>query len=530
MRFDLIVIGGGHNGLVCAALAAESGLSVGVIERNDQVGGAAVTEEFLPGFRNSAASYTVSLLDAGIVDGLGLRRHGLTIVPRPVDNFVPGNDGPGLFLPNDARERHDAIAAHSPADARAYRRFSGELSRVADVLRPLLAAAPIEPMLSFAEFKRSAGVVGRMLAGGPRSLAAFRRLFRRSAGAWLDEYFETDLLKGALGFDSIVGHFASPYSQGSAYLLLHHCLGQVDGRRGAWGHAIGGMGAISDALAAAAVERGVEIRTGESVERIRSQRDGFVVETSTGVHECRAAAGAIHPERLFLELLDGVDLPDPFRRRLLSWKSESASFRINVALGELPDFSCLPGTKVAPHHGAGILIAPSLTYLDQAFRTASASGISERPVIELVIPSVIDDTLAPPGRHVASLFCQHFRYDLPGGLSWEDMRDSVADRIVRTVDDYAPNFSKQVIGLRASSPVDLERRFGLVGGDIFHGAMTRDQLYERRPAKGFARYRTPVPNLYLCASGAHPGGGVSGLPGRNAARAIVEDWSNRPGD
>jgi phytoene dehydrogenase-like protein len=526
MQFDLIVVGGGHNGLVCAAYAAEAGLRVSVVERHERVGGAAFTEEFHPGFRNSAASYTVSLLEPAIVDGLDLRRHGLRIVPRPLDNFVPALEGPGLELPGDSSERQRAIARLSRRDARAYAHFAATLDEIVQLVRPLFVEAPVEPFASGAELARAFRLAFRSLRSGPRALAGGVRLVRRSAGDWLDRYFETDLLKGALGFDSIVGHFASPYTSGSGYLLLHHALGSVDGRRGAWGHAIGGMGAISDALARAAVARGVEIRTGTRVDRIAPAGDGFAVETEAGTLTARTVAGAVHPQRLFLDLLDGFELPRAFRERIASWRSESASFRINVALSELPDFRCLPGMRMQRHHGAGILIAPSLAYLDRAHTTAAETGASAAPVIELVVPSVIDDTLAPPGRHVASLFCQHFRYAQPEGRSWDDAdtRDAAIERIVSTVDAYAPNFRRAIIGLKACSPLDLERRFGLVGGDIFHGAMVADQLYHRRPAKRFARYRSPVPNLYLCASGAHPGGGVSGVPGRNAAAAIVEDW------
>jgi len=529
MHFDLIVVGGGHNGLTCAAYAAAAGLSVAIIERHQRVGGAAFTEEFHPGFRNSAASYTVSLLDPCIIEELGLRRHGLRIVPRPLENFVPAIDGPGLALAADRALRDAAIARFSPRDAAAYRRYSTELGRVIRLLKPLFGEAPVEPFASGREFVRALGVAARAVATGPAAMQGAMKLFRESAGDWLDRHFETELLKGALGFDSIVGHFASPYSPGSGYLLLHHAVGEIDGRRGAWGHAIGGMGAISDALARAAETRGVEIRTSEAVRRISPVGSGFEVETETSVLSCDRVAGAIHPQHLLLELLRDAELPDDLRRRLESWRSESASFRINLALSELPDFRCLPGARPAAHHGAGILISPSLGYLDHAYRTALEHGYSAHPVVELVIPSVIDDSLAPPGQHVASLFCQHFRYALPGEASWSQARDAAVDRIIATVNDYAPNFRRSIIGLKARSPEDLERRFGLVGGDIFHGAMIAGQLYRRRPALRFARYRMPVPGLYLAASGAHPGGGVSGLPGRNAAAAILEDLASRRG-
>jgi phytoene dehydrogenase-like protein len=528
MHFDLIVIGGGHNGLVCAAYAARAGLSVAVIERHGRVGGAAFTEEFYPGYRNSAASYTVSLLEPRIIDELRLGEYGLKIVPRPLDNFVPALEGPGLELPGERIARCRAIAQLSGHDASAYDSFADELDSVVGLVRPFFLEPPIEPGGGVHEFLRAIKVGARTLGYGPRAIAATVRLFRRSAGDWLDDCFDSDLLKGALGFDSIVGHFASPYASDSAYLLLHHALGQLDGRPGGWGHATGGMGSIADALAEAAVAQGVRIRTSEPVERIRPEASGFVVETALGVLTARRVAGAIHPQTLFLDLLADAPLPEAFRSRIKNWKSESATFRINVALSELPDFRCLPGIAAARHHGAGILITPSLNYLEQAHRDALDSGLSQKPIIELVIPSSIDPTLAPSGRHVASLFCQHFRYTLPGPSDWDQVRETAIDTILSTVDDYAPNFRRSVLGLRAYSPVDLERRFGLIGGDIFHGAMIPGQLYRGRPAKGYARYRTPVTGLYICASGAHPGGGVSGAPGHNAAAAIIEDCAREP--
>jgi len=527
MLFDLIVVGGGHNGLVCAAYAARAGLSVAVIERYDEVGGAAFTEEFHPGFRNSAASYTVSLLEPRIIEDLDLRGHGLRIVPRPLENFVPALDGPGLELPGESTARYRAIAGLSRRDADAYGSFSARLNSVIGLVRPFFLEAPVQPWRSGREFWRALAVGARTLGYGPRAIAATIKLIRQSAGHWLDTFFETDLLKGALGFDSVVGHFASPYSRGSGYLLLHHALGELEGKPGAWGHAIGGMGSISNALALAAEKCGVQIRTGEAVSRITPADGGFVVETEKGTLTSRLVAGAVHPKRLFLDLLADADLPETFKSRIDNWQSESASFRINVALSELPEFRCLPGKRPGPHHGAGILFTPSLPYLDKAYRDAAETGLSVKPIVELVIPSVVDATLAPRGQHVASLFCQHFRYALPDGKTWDQTRGDAIDRILTIVDDYAPNFKSAVLGLNAYSPLDLERRFGLVGGDIFHGAMIPSQLYHARPAKRYARYRTPIPDLYLCAAGAHPGGGVSGAPGYNAAAAIIEDAASR---
>ncbi len=352
-------------------------------------------------------------------------------------------------------------------------------------------------------------------------------LFTKSASDFLDGWFESEVVKGAFAFDSIVGTYAAPSTPGTAYVLLHHCFGEVNGKRGAWGHAIGGMGAISQAIAASAVARGVEIRTGARVAKL-SVRDGKVsgVVLNSGEEiAARAVAANVPPKLLFRDLVPEGAVAPELRAKFVGMRSGSGTFRMNVALAELPDFTCRPGKQAQEHHGAGIVIGPTLDYLEQAFYDARSDGWSRAPVVEMLIPSTLDATLAPKGKHVASLFVQHVAPHLPDPRTWADEREkqAFADLVIETVNRHAPNFKAAVIARQVLSPLDLERRFGMVDGDIFHGALSLDQLFSARPVLGYANYRMPVTGLYLCGSGAHPGGGVTGAPGHNAAREIVRD-------
>lgn len=526
-RYDAVIVGGGHNGLVCACYLARAGLSVCVLERRNIVGGAAVTEEFWPGFRNSAASYTVGLLRQQILDDLDLHARGLKIIPRPVQNFVPSSSGPGLLLHKDVAASQAAIRPHSSRDARRYPDFVAELGRISRLVGSLLLEAPVDPSGGFGEGLRALRRLPRLRGLRPADWLACWTLLTGSAGRWLERWFESELLKGGLGFDAVVGHFSGPFTPGSGYLLLHHALGDLRHLNGAWGHAVGGMGAVTQALAEKARAGGVDIRLDTPVESIEPVPEGFEVHAGANLFRADVVAGAVAPTLLFGPLVGAEHLPQAFVQRMGEWRSESATFRANLALSELPDFRCLPGRTAASHHGSGILIAPGLDYLDRAYNDALAHGVSGQPVIELLIPSTLDDTLAPAGCHVASVFCQHFRYALPDGSHWSELREPMLQRVIDTITEYAPNFRNSLIGAEAYSPLDLERRFSLPGGDIFHGAMTLDQLYWARPAFGYAQYRTPLKGLYLCASGAHPGGGVSGAPGYNAARAIIADLKSR---
>jgi phytoene dehydrogenase-like protein len=532
MTQDVVIIGGGHNGLVCSVYLARAGFKVVVLDQRSVVGGAAVTEEFSPGFSNSVASYTVSLLNPIIIRDLDLPAYGLRIVERPISNFLPLDDG--RFLKVGGGQTKREIAKFSAKDANRLDDYEACLTAVADVLRAAVLETPPnvvegDPLAAITELIKAGRIGGRIRALGLDLQRDFLDLFTASAGDFLDGWFESAPIKAAFGFDSIVGNYASPYSPGSAYVLLHHCFGEVNGKKGVWGHAIGGMGAITQAMAKAAVDTGVNIRLSTRVRRVLVENDRAVgVETDKG-ETIRAAcvAAGINPKLLYLELVDPLALPEGFRRRMEKWRCGSGTFRMNVALSELPDFVALPGRACAEHHASGILIAPSLAYMERAFFDARSFGWSRHPVVELVIPSTLDDTLAPRGQHVASLFCQHVAPTPPDGSSWDDHRETVADLMIETVDAYAPNFKRSVLARQIFSPLDLERTFGLVGGDIFHGALDLRQIFSARPMLGYADYRCPIKGLYLCGSGAHPGGGVSGAPGHNAAREILRDFRRR---
>ena len=360
-------------------------------------------------------------------------------------------------------------------------------------------------------------------------LSDLHALFTRSAAEILDGWFESDAIKALFGFDAIVGNFASPYTPGCAYVLLHHVSGEINGKTGQWGHAVGGMGAITQAMAAAARQAGVGIRLEDPVTKVivENGRAAGVLLESGGEIRATSVIANVNPSLLYLKLMDKSDLDDDFHRRISMYKNGSGTFRMNVALSELPAFTCAPDSDGDKYLQSGIIIAPSLAYMDQAYLDARASGWSRYPIIEMLIPSTMDSTLAPDGAHVASLFCQHFNPVLPDGRSWDLIKEDIADRIIDTVEHYAPNFKRSILGRMLLSPLDLENIFGLTGGDIFHGRMSLDQLYSARPLLGYGAYRGPVPGLYMCGSGTHPGGGVTGIPGLNAAREIINDTRKR---
>ena len=529
---DVLIIGGGHNGLVCAAYVAAAGLKVRVLERRHLVGGAAVTEEFHPGFRNSTASYTVSLLNPKVIRDLRLHAHGLRVVERPFANFLPLPDGRSFRLGGGHTEAE--IAKFAPRDVARWADYNAMLDRVVAVLKELVHLTPpnIGERIAFADWLNSYAVAKRLKHLDLRGRRDLLDLFTKSAGELLDHYFEGEPLKAVLGWDSVVGNFASPYTPGSAYVLLHHLFGEVNGKTGSWGHAIGGMGAITAAMRKECEARGVAIETDAEVAKLLVVDGKAVGVALADGRELRAntIASNLNPKLLYTKLVERSQLDDDTAQRIERYRCGSGTFRMNVALSELPDFTAMPGTQLQPHHQSGILVGPSLQYFEQAYFDAKSkahnAGWARKPIVEVVISSTLDDTLAPAGQHVASLFCQQVNPEVDGG--WDAHRDTVAKLMIDTVNDYAPNFARSVLGYEALSPLDLERRIGLVGGDIFHGALGLDQMFSARPLLGQGNYRGAFRQLYLCGSGTHPGGGVTGLPGRNAAREILKDLRKGP--
>lgn len=520
MTYYAVIIGAGHNGLTCAFYLARKGLKVCVLERHTDVGGAAVTEEFHPGFRNSVASYTVSLLQPKVIEDMKLYDHGLSVVLRKVDNYLALEDGYMLAGQDGLTQRE--IARFSGTDAKTYLRYERDLDVIVDLLREFLLTCPPNAgggLSDVLALLKAGYKAGKLSLEDQRNLLDF---FTKSAGEILDYYFENETVKALFGFDAVVGHFASPYEPGSAYVLLHHVFGEAAGVKGAWGHAIGGMGAITQAMKQACEAAGVTIKTDTAVETILTEKgkiSGVIAGGET--LSTNIIASSVHPKILYQNLIKAEDLEPAFKERIKRYASHSGTFRMNVALDTLPDFTHAP--ENADYLTSGIVIAPSLEYMDKAWLSAREKGWSDTPIIEMLIPSTLDDSLAPDGQHVASLFCQQFSYNLPNGQTWDEVRELAADHIIDCVDQYAPGFKASVLARQINSPLDLERRFSLVGGDIFHGRMSLEQLFSARPVLGHGSYRGPIKGLYMCGSGTHPGGGVTGAPGHNAAHAILKD-------
>ncbi len=526
VQYDLIVIGGGHNGLVTAAYLARKGVKVLVLERREVLGGACVTEEVWPGYKVSTAAYVNSLLRPEIIRDLELKRHGFEMLPRSPSSFTPFPDGRSLLLGPDKAMTHREVSKFSARDADALPEYEAMLERVADFLEPTLTMTPPNPWslrpgnlaqlaklgLGFLKLGRDGQKAVEILAGAATPI--------------LDRWFESEQLKVTLATDAIIGAMASPSMPGTAYVLFHHVMGECDGVRGVWGYVRGGMGGISNAIASAAREKGAEIRTNAEVAKILV-KDGAVrgvaLRDGTEVHATRVASGA-DANVTFLKLMGNGDLPPDFVDAVRHIDYSSASCKINVALSELPDFTALPGTTPGPQHRGTIHIAPTMEYIERAYDDAKYGRPSQHPIVEATIPSALDDTLAPAGKYVMSMFTQYFPYKLAPGLSLEEEKEKYADRCFDLMNEYAPNFKRSVIARQVLAPADLEERFGLTGGNIMQGVMSLSSLSFMRPVPGYADYRTPVRNLYLCGAATHPGGGVMGACGYNAAREILRDF------
>ena len=523
--YDVIVVGGGHNGLVTGAYLADRGLQVLVVERRERLGGASVTEEPWPGYKVSTAAYVVSLLRPEVTRELDLKRHGLVVYPQDPPYFQPYPDGRYLMIWNDPAKTREEIRKFSTRDADVYEDYESALNRLAEFVEPLLSMTPPDPTSSRARDLFGLLRAARLARGLKRDLFSEVEILVSSAKDFLDSWFESDELKALLCGQAVIGTFAGPRTPGTAYVLFHHVMGEVDGMRGCWGVVRGGMGRISEAIASAARERGVVTRCDAPVERIlvrHGRADGVVLAGGEELRS-RIVVSNADPKVTFLKLLDAErDLPPEFVRAVERFKTTGSSVKINYALAELPDFTALAGSRPGPQHAGTIDICPSLDYMERAFDEAKYGRWSSEPFIEAVIPSVYDDSLAPPGRHILSAFCQFGPYHLAEG-DWQTEKEKFGDRVTELLTRHAPNFRNAVLHRQVLSPVDLERQFALTHGNIFQGDMTLDQLFFMRPVPGWANYRTPIRGLYLCGACTHPGGGVMGAAGRNAAREILRD-------
>ncbi len=519
-NYDAIVIGGGHNGLVCAAYLARGGKRVLVLERRDIVGGAAVTEELLPGYRFSEFSYVVSLLRPEIIRDLDLPRHGLHILPlESTVTPLPNGDYLGQWGDHDQNRRE--LARHSWRDAEAYDEFGRLMYQMARAVKPFLSMTPPDPA-SFAprDLVGLARLASQIRGLGREQVYALHKLLTMSSADYLDEWFETEALKATKSASGIIGTFLGPRSPGTAYVLLHHYMGEIDGVFRAWGFAKGGNGSVSAAIAAAAREHGAEIRTGSPVERvlIRNGRATGVALGNGDEISAKLVVSGADPRRTFMGLVGAEHLPSDFVQGIERYRFRGSSGKVNLALSALPDFTCLPGN--GPHLRGAISISPSVDYLERAYDEAKYGEVSREPYMDIVIPSMIDPSMAPPGRHVMSIFVQYVPYNVNGG--WTDAkRDAFGDTVIDTLAQYAPNIRSAILHRQVITPADIEHIVGLSEGNIFQGELTLEQMFFQRPVPGWAGYTTPIEALYQCGSGTHPGGGVMGASGRNAALAIL---------
>ena len=523
-KYDAIIVGGGHNGLVTAAYLARAGKKVLVLERRHVLGGAAVTEEIFPGFKFSVCSYVVSLLRPEIIRELDLPRHGLEILPLD-GTFTPMPSGDYLWRVNDHGKTRREIARHSRLDAEAYDEFGKAMLQMCRFVKPILSMTPPDPTrISIDSIKKLLFLGNRFRNLSYDDKYNQVQLMTMSAVDYLDQWFETDVLKATMSASGIIGTFLGVRSPGTAYVLLHHYMGEIDGAFRSWGFARGGTGAISNAIADAAREAGVEIRTKAGIAKIlvkNGKANGVVLESGDEIRG-DIISSSVDPNLTFLKMVGAEHLPGDFVEEVQRYKFRGSSGKVNLALDALPDFKCLPG--VGAHLRGAMSISPSVEYMERAYDDAKYGNFSRRPYMDMVIPSLTDPSVAPPGKHVMSCFVQYAPYKLKEG-TWDQKREEFGENVVNTIAEYAPNIKNIIIGRQVVTPLDLEREFGLTEGNIFQGELSLEQLFFLRPVPGWAQYRTPIKNLYMCGSATHPGGGIMGAPGRLAAAQILKDMN-----
>jgi phytoene dehydrogenase-like protein len=525
-KYDVIVIGGGHNGLTNAAYLARAGKKVLVLERRHVLGGAAVTEEIFPGFKFSVCSYVVSLLRPEIIRDLDLPRHGLEILPLD-GTFTPMPNGDYLWRVNDHGKTHREIARHSRVDAEAYEEFGKAMQAMCRFVKPILSMVPPDPStLNPRELMKMLFLGKRFQGLASEDKYNQVQLMTMSAVDFLDQWFETDVLKATMSASGIIGTFLGVRSPGTAYVLLHHYMGEIDGAFRSWGFARGGTGAISNAIADAAREAGVEIRTEAPIAKIivKGNRAQGVALQNGDVIYGDVISSSVDPRLTFIKFIEESALPTEFLEDVRRYKFRGSSGKVNIALDALPNFKCLPGPGA--HLRGAISISPSVEYMERAYDDAKYGNFSRHPYIDMVIPSLTDPSVAPPGKHVMSCFVQYAPYKLRAGLNWDDQREAFGNAVVDTIAEYAPNFKNIILNKQVLTPLDLERDFGLSEGNIFQGELSLEQLFFLRPVPGYAQFRTPIKNLYMCGSATHPGGGIMGAPGRLAALEILKDGAS----